>query len=255
MSERQSNQLRILTYNIHKGIGGVDRRYDIQRIVEVIRHYDPDIALLQEVDHGAPRSRYDRQVRLLSRELGLEHRLYQPNVLLKQGHYGNAILSRFPLFDTHNLNLRIPPKKRRRALIAKARLRIGELHRTLLVCNTHLGLAGFERTVQIKRILSYDRIVHLHHDTPAIVGGDFNDVWSSLGRRLMIPAGFRCAVGDTKTFPAALPMRGLDAIYYRGDLKLVSRFSGHTKLARQASDHLPIVVDFEVGKAGPDSSG
>ena len=40
--------LRLMTYNIHKGIGGVDRRYDLQRIIDVIRHYDPDIVFLQE---------------------------------------------------------------------------------------------------------------------------------------------------------------------------------------------------------------
>ena len=44
---------RLLTWNIHKGIGGIDRRYRPDRIVEVIRHYEPDVVLLQEVDEGA----------------------------------------------------------------------------------------------------------------------------------------------------------------------------------------------------------
>ena len=41
-------RFRIITYNIHKGIGGVDRRYRLQRIIETIAHYRPDIALLRE---------------------------------------------------------------------------------------------------------------------------------------------------------------------------------------------------------------
>ena len=55
-------QFRLVTYNIHKGIGGVDRLYRPERIVETLAHYQPDIVLLQEVDDGVPRSRHHRQV-------------------------------------------------------------------------------------------------------------------------------------------------------------------------------------------------
>ena len=57
---------RLMTYNIHKGIGGVDRRYRPDRIIETIAHCSPDIVLLQEVDDGVPRSRYHKQVDLLA---------------------------------------------------------------------------------------------------------------------------------------------------------------------------------------------
>ncbi len=251
MSQPDFRHFRIMTYNIHKGIGGVDRRYDLSRITETIKHYDPDFLLLQEVDHGVPRSRFQRQTVRLCEELGYGYRAYQANVRLKKGHYGNAILSRVPLTDTWNLNLTIPLKKRRRALIAKAKIMVNGHWRTLLLCNTHLGLAGFERVMQIRKLLNYDHITHLHRATPAIIGGDFNDVWRSLGRRLMSPKGFRCAVGDSKTFPAIMPVRSLDAIYYRGDLELRSSFAGHTQLARRASDHLPVIADFSVRNSAP----
>jgi endonuclease/exonuclease/phosphatase family metal-dependent hydrolase len=38
--------LRVMTYNIHRAIG-VDRRFRPERIVEILRHYDPDVVLLQ----------------------------------------------------------------------------------------------------------------------------------------------------------------------------------------------------------------
>ncbi|MEZ6096466.1 MAG: endonuclease/exonuclease/phosphatase family protein [Pirellulaceae bacterium] len=250
MNSVPSGQLRLLTYNIHKGIGGIDRRYSLDRIVEVIQHYSPDVAVLQEVDFGVPRSRGHRQVRMLSEALGMPHREYQANVRLKQGHYGNAILSRFPMTESTNLNLTVPPKKRRRALFAKLHIGIEDSTRTLLVCNTHLGLAGFERKIQIRRLLSSDMIRNIHHETPAIVAGDFNDVWMSIGRKLMFPAGFRCAVGGTKTFPAMMPVRSLDAIYYRGDLKLINSFAGRIEQARHASDHLPVITDFQIATRG-----
>lgn len=110
-------RFRIITYNIHKGIGGLDRRYRLERIIETIAHYTPDIVLLQEVDDGVPRSRHDRQAEVLADSLGFRHFAYQRNVHLKKGHYGNAVLSRYPLHQTGHVDLSVPMKKRRRALV------------------------------------------------------------------------------------------------------------------------------------------
>ena len=87
-------------------------------------------------------------------------------------------------------------------------------------------------------------LAHTHRDTPVILAGDFNDVYGNLGRRHLEPSGFRPAVGKIKTFPAILPLRPLDRIYYRGRLKLVRSFASHTKVARQASDHLPLITEM-----------
>ena len=60
---------RVVTYNIHKGIGGVDRRYQLDRIVETLSHLEADIVCLQEVDDGVPRSHHDQQAKMLSEAL------------------------------------------------------------------------------------------------------------------------------------------------------------------------------------------
>ncbi len=237
-------RFRLMTYNIHKGIGGVDRRYRPERIIEVVEHCQPDILLLQEVDDGVPRSRLDRQVDTLGEALGYNHRAYQHNVSLRRGFYGNAILSRFPLTHIQHLDLTIPLKKRRRGLAARCRVHVGGHSRTLLLFNTHLGLAGFERRVQLRRFLSSELLNRTHKNTPVIAAGDFNDVWARLGRQVMQPAGFSTATGPIKTFPAILPMRPLDRVFFRGDLIVDHSFASRTKVARQASDHLPLVVDF-----------
>ena len=85
----------------------------------------------------------------------------------------------------------------------------------------------------------------LHERTPIIVGGDLNDVWGTLGGRFLDPAGFVRAGPTANTFPAALPMRPLDALFVRGDL-LTHRAAhpANTALTRQASDHLPLVADL-----------
>ena len=47
-----------------------------------------------------------------------------------------------------------------------------------------------------------------------------------------------------KTFPAFLPLRPLDRIYFRGPLAADHCFVSRTHAARRASDHLPLVADF-----------
>jgi endonuclease/exonuclease/phosphatase family metal-dependent hydrolase len=240
-------RFHLITYNIHKGIGGVDRRYRPERIIETLRHCRPDIVLLQEVDDGVPRSRHHRQIDLFGDALELPHRAYQANVRLRTGSYGNAILSRFPLSDVEHIELTIPLKKRRRALVGRCHIagRDGRT-RSLVVVNSHLGLAGFERNIQIRRILESSLIRHMHHQTAVIVAGDMNDVWHGQGRRLFVPAGFQPATGAIRTFPAVMPLRALDRIYFRGRMRLHGAHASHTAVARRASDHLPLVAEFEL---------
>ena len=238
-------RFRLITYNIHKGIGGVDRRYRPERIIETLARYDADIILLQEVDDGVPRSSHHRQVDVLGDALAMPHRAFQRNVTLTQGYYGNAILSRYPLHDVHNIDLTVPLKKRRRALVARCVMR-ARRQRTIQLVNCHLGLAGFERAIQLRKLLECGSLRHLHHRTPTIVAGDYNDLWGSLGKRLMEPAGYLAACKAARTFPAIMPVRSLDRIYFKGELRFEHSFPARSDIARQASDHLPIVADFEL---------
>jgi endonuclease/exonuclease/phosphatase family metal-dependent hydrolase len=246
-------RFRLVTYNIHKGIGGVDRLYRPERIVETLAHYQPDIVLLQEVDDGVPRSRHHRQVDLLGEQLDLPHRAYQANVSLREGHYGNAILSRFPITEVEHLELTVPFKKRRRALAVRCRVPWDNHTRSLLVFNFHLGLAGYERTIQLRRFLDCRWLRHIQQQTALIAAGDFNDVWGRLGRRMLEPVGFLPAGGSLRTYPAILPLRPLDRIYYRGGLKLLGCFASRIEVARRASDHLPMVAEFALD--GPHIEG
>jgi endonuclease/exonuclease/phosphatase family metal-dependent hydrolase len=241
-------RLRMVTYNIHKGIGGVDRKYRPERVRDTIAPFDPDFVLLQEVDEGAERSSGHRQVDLLGEMLGLRHRTYFPNVRLKSGgHYGNAILSRFPLMDTRNIDLTFPWTKRRSVLHARFRVRRdGEADhlRTVHVFNLHLGLSGGLRKLQIQRFLGSHPFARFHPRTPVVVAGDFNDLGGSLGPGLLMPAGFRTVSPRLRTFPAWAPVWALDGVYVRGDLDLVGLERSREEVARAASDHLPLVAEL-----------
>ncbi len=239
-------KIRLITYNIHKGIGGLDRLYRPERIVDAVARYEPDIVLLQEVDEGVPRSRGDRQVDVLGEALGLAHRVFHPNVKLRRGHYGNAILSRFPFTEEHRLDLTMPMKKRRGAIAVNCHLTLNGHSRTLKVFNLHLGLAGYERKRQLRKLLNWDVLDHTQAATPLVVAGDFNDVWGNLGRVVMEPAGFRPAMGRVLTFPAYAPVMPLDRVFLRGEVRVENCFACRSELARRASDHRPLVVELTV---------
>ena len=241
--------LRVITYNIHKCIGGADRRYDPGRVREVIGHYQADLVFLQEVDEGARRSSHHRQVDVLGDLLKFRHRTFFPNVRLRSGgHYGNAILSRFPITETRNIDVTIPLTKRRSVLHAWIRVRPphGGRSRTLHVFNLHLGLSQVLRKWQLRKFLESHPFATLHHRTPVIVGGDFNDVWGTLGSKHLRPYGFRTWDHRIATFPAVAPALALDALYSWGDVELLHMERSKLDVARQASDHLPLVADFKL---------
>jgi endonuclease/exonuclease/phosphatase family metal-dependent hydrolase len=241
-------RLRILTYNIHKCIGGLDRRFDPERVRATIAHYAPDLVLMQEVDSRAARSRFHSLSELLGELLGLRHRAWYPNVQVRGGgEYGNAVLSRFPIVEEQNIDLTIPPRKRRSVLHARCRIRVGDTgSRTLHVYNLHLGLSGGERRKQLQRFLASHPFAHLDHRAPILVAGDFNDVWGTLGRDLLVPAGFRGMPRPISTFPAWAPLRPLDSVYVRGRLELLDAHRARVETARFASDHLPLVADLKL---------
>lgn len=244
-------KVTLLTYNIHKCIGAIDRRYDPRRVIDVISHYRPDLVLLQEVEQYTRRSNGTRQVDVLGEPLGFRHRTYFPNVRVRGGGaYGNAILSRFPLTETSNIDLTIPPKKRRSVLHARYRVRLNGTHgnctRTIHVYNLHLGLSGVERRIQLRKFLESHPFVGLHHRTPTIVAGDFNDVWGTLARRLLGSAGFRGISSPLRTFPAYAPIRALDSVYVKGDVDILTVQRPRLEMAKWASDHLPVIADLEI---------
>jgi endonuclease/exonuclease/phosphatase family metal-dependent hydrolase len=162
------------------------------------------------------------------------------------GGYGNLILSRWPLFDIHHVDLTIGTRKKRGGLQARCRVRFEKQTRTVILHNMHLGLAGTERGRQLERFLSSHPFRGLHDRTPVVLGGDLNDLWGTLGPRFLGPAGFSRAGRLVNTFPAWLPMRPLDGLFIRGDLAWRACAPCTSKLARQASDHLPLIADLDL---------
>jgi endonuclease/exonuclease/phosphatase family metal-dependent hydrolase len=108
MKDQSASRLRVTTYNIHKGFSQFNRRMMVHELRERLRHLDSDIVFLQEVQglHLHHASNHDNwpeepQHEFLAEDVW-QSTAYGQNVVYDHGHHGNAILSRFPIFDSHN---------------------------------------------------------------------------------------------------------------------------------------------------------
>ena len=243
-------RFRVSTYNIHRAIG-VDRRFRPERIIRILESHDADIVLLQEVDEGAPRSRELDLAKELATALGYPHMAVGHNVTLRKGRYGNATLSRHPILRERNIDLTIGMWKRRGCQHTAIDL-AGHGSRRLEVFNLHLGLSARQRERQVALLTRSRELASLAPDVACLVGGDFND-WRSRLQPLFSELKFRSATDRISsgerplaTFPSFFPRGPLDRIYYRGPLRLRAANRCRLRLSRVASDHLPVVADFEI---------
>lgn len=247
-------RFRAITYNIHRAIG-LDRRFRLDRIADILADHDGDVVLLQEVDEGVPRSRRMNLAKALAEELEYPYYAMGHNVSLRKGRYGNATLSRYPIIRERNIDLTVEERKRRGCQHTTIELDGDpDRHQSLDVFNLHLGLSARERQRQAGILARSRELMTLDAGMPCLLGGDFND-WRSLLRAYFVEGmGFRCATDretDTgpraiRTYPSFTPRGALDRIYYRGGLRLLSVNRCRHQSARIASDHLPIIATFEL---------
>jgi len=223
----------------------------MERILAVIEHENPDLICLQEVDRNVRRSRYEDQPELLGEYFKAAGKLFQLNVELKEGGYGNLFLSRWPIQRYHQLSLRLNSKKPRGAQIAIVDTPEGPLR----VVNHHLGLSDYERHWQVGHLLEH-RVFREGHEMPTVIAGDTNDWRNTLASGALGTHGFEQATTPPsrfRSFPAYLAMGSLDKFFYRGSVQVSGAHIVHSPTARQASDHLPLVVDFHL--VAPESNG
>jgi endonuclease/exonuclease/phosphatase family metal-dependent hydrolase len=240
--------MRLLSYNIHKGVGGRDRRYRMERILQVIEEENPDIICLQEVDNNVRRSAFDNQPKLLADYFHATATLFQMNCPRREGGYGNLVLSRWPFRSHHHVSLRMNRRKPRGAQLAIIETPEGPLH----LVHWHLGLAEKERRWQVQHLLNHALFRQGSH-WPTLICGDFNDWRNRLAGVIFAGHEFRQVTSPPshfRTFPAFLAVAALDKMFYRGDLRIRHARIVRTLLAKRASDHLPLVVDFHITANG-----
>lgn len=236
--------MRLLSYNIHKGIGGRDRRYRLDRIKSVIEAEAPDIICLQEVDRNVRRSRFDNQPLLMEEWFRPAAHLFQFNVKVRDGGYGNLLLSRWPFRTHHQISLTRHQRKPRGAQLAVVETPSGPMH----LAHWHLGLSERERHWQVRHVLEH-YLFRQSRDFPTLIVGDTNDWRNTLIHGPFEVHGFRQVTAPPsrfRSFPAWMPVWSLDKAFIRGGLEITRVHVARSRLNRDASDHLPLVIDFHL---------
>jgi len=223
-------RVRVMTWNIHGAVGR-NPRFDLARVVELIRRWDPDIVALQEVDSRRALAGAANPFDYLPEALGI-HGIGARSITGADGDYGQMLISRFPIVvhDVHDISY--PEREPRCAIRAILETPIG----SLTVIATHLGLSIRERRDQVRALIELAT-----GKGPTVMVGDFNDwFWPGSVRKALT----RVFGGRTRdrTFPSVFPLFRFDRVYCRPREVLAKSFIDPA--ARAVSDHLPVIADL-----------
>lgn len=258
-------RFRITTYNIHK-CRGFDLKIVPERIVSVLREFDTDILCLQEVvnDPGEsglqtsepvgsgslrtaePASIYD-QAGAIARAFPQYEVAFGANRTFRSGTYGNLTLSRLKLRSWRNHDVSRTGRENRGVLETEIEFPGGQI---VHVFNVHLGTGHMERRFQARRLHEERILTHAEFKGPRLIIGDFNEWTRGLTTRLLRKRFQtfrpRHAARFPRTFPGLLPLLSLDHCYYEPPLQMETARLWRTRTALVASDHLPLIVDFNL---------
>ncbi len=238
------SSLRIVTYNVHRCVG-CDGQLSPARVARLLARLEPDLVALQELDVARARTGHADQPRVLAEYLRMQFH-FHPAVRWESEHYGDAVLSRWPLEVVRAAALPTLPGRpwleRRGALWVRVDCGGSEVQ----VINTHLGLGRRERLAQVKALLGPEWLGNAACKGPRVLCGDFN-TWPGTDayRRLRgALGGQRAPNGEAgATFPSRWPLVRLDHVFLSDEWVVRAVKVPRDRLARVASDHLPLVVE------------
>ncbi|OAS27292.1 endonuclease/exonuclease/phosphatase family protein [Methylobacterium platani] len=239
--------LRVLTYNVRRCLGA-DGRLAPERIAAVIAACRPDVVALQELDVGRARSGGIDQAEAVAGHLGMRSH-FHPAMRVSEELYGDAILTALPsrLVRAQALPGRDGCEPRGALWVSVA---LGDAE--VQVVTTHLGLDRRERWAQAEALLGPGFLGDPACRDPVVLLGDFNALpGSGVHRRLAarLPDAHGARAWTRPTFPARLPLLRIDHVFVsRGVAVRAVRTLGG-RLARVASDHLPLVADLDLAPA------
>ncbi len=243
----QSERLRVLTYNIHKGVQGLGplQRLEIYNVQQAIARLNLDVVCLQEVRriNSQGMLRFTDWPRLAQADFLAPHgfsAVYVTNAYTRYGEHGNALLSRWPVVQQGHQDISDHRYEQRGLLHSVIDFQGVQVH----VIVVHLGLIAGSRVRQIQKLKAFiqDKVPK---QAPLLVAGDFND-WNARLVPLMAQMDLHTEI-SAKTFPARWPLLQLDHIYARGMRRVRQSvppaLSGSLPWPR-LSDHLPLLAEF-----------
>ena len=222
-------RLRLASYNVQKAVG-TDFRRDPDRVVSVIGALGADVLALQEVDKRLHPRPSPFEIEKFLDETGLEP-LPIGGTEVSMGHHGTALLvgPRVTVRETRQLEL--DGFEPRGAVMADLEIE----GQSLRVIGTHLGLLRRSRARQSAELLG-----HVGDAPRAAILGDMNE-WRTRGGLLPLAEAMEVVIPG-RSFHARRPLARFDRAALRG-MSVEDCGVVRSRLARQASDHLPVWFD------------
>jgi endonuclease/exonuclease/phosphatase family metal-dependent hydrolase len=221
--ESSSNELRIVSFNI-KFSEQIDRAIALLQDDPSLR--EADVLLLQEMDEPG--------VRRIARAFG-HCWVYYPATLHPQSrrHFGNAILSRYPIREDHKVLLPQLGQFGRTQRIATAAT-LDVKGTAVRVYSVHLATMvelGPKRRADQARAIVDDAA---RFEGPVLVGGDLNA--KGLGE-VFVQAGYDWS---TRDLGKTTKVSSIDHFFVRGLTPASGQSVGKSPDSRGSSDHVPI---------------
>jgi endonuclease/exonuclease/phosphatase family metal-dependent hydrolase len=233
--------LRVMTYNIHVGVG-MDKKLDLQRIADVINREQPDLVGLQEVDRGVKRTEGKDEIAELAMMTRM-HFAFAPNLDYQGGKYGVAILSRVLLNATAHTMFENKREAERRGML---KVEVNVDGKPVTFVTTHL-----DYQYEDGRLFETEQLLKALQDVkgPLIVVADLNDVPEGSAYKLMDTLFDDAwiasrAKGDGFSYPADKPVKRIDHIFYRPANRVRAKKAWVVETL--ASDHIPVVAEIEI---------
>jgi endonuclease/exonuclease/phosphatase family metal-dependent hydrolase len=234
-------RFRAMTYNIHHG-EGTDGKIDLQRIADLIRQEQADLVALQEVDKGVRRTQQRDFPSELAALTGMSC-VFSNNFSYQGGEYGNAVLSRFPVLGWTNTYYRMLRTNEQRGAL---QVKVLVANQPLVFMATHVDFRpdDAERRQNAQQLAE---ILDQYPGLPVMIGGDFNDVPDSRLHQAMKERWQdiweKIGTGEGFTIPSEQPTKRIDYLWITPKSPWLPRRAWVPK--SDASDHLPLVVEFE----------
>lgn len=241
--------LRVMTYNAHSCMG-IDGKLSPQRIARVISRYNPDVVALQEVDVGRSRTGQTDQARLIAEYLEMQYH-FNPTIRIEEEAYGDCILSRLPMRLVQSQMLPSLEDGGSREPRGALWVAVESGGHTIHLVNTHLGLSGRERLVQIQALLGHQWLGRLDPSEPVVLCGDFNaspwsNVWKLCTKSLRDVQMELSHHEPRCTWLSHYPLVRIDHIFVSSRVRVTGVDVGDDYLSRVASDHRPLLAELRV---------
>lgn len=233
--------IKVLSYNIHKGRSFFLRHRTWGALDKLVHQVEPDIIFLQEF---LCEPQAEKLLEKFADKLW-PHYSFGQNATMGDYHYGNAILSRYPIIETYSTDISTNPREKRGILYGKINIK----HKDIFLFCSHLDLTYKGRKKQVAKIQKLTSEITKRSDS-VILAGDFNDwderIHPEITSKLHLKeASLHINKNLAPTSPSIYPKFSLDRIYFK-NVEAISCEVLTNKNLKILSDHLPIVFEFKI---------